>query len=147
MYIVAAEPVPLRSEIRVDAGPAGRLLASVAEARDAAILLSGERPYREFPLSWYVEAVSSLGLELVDVAAFPAIRTKKWALKQLEVARQHLMTGGGGGGGEGLDTATVSAMRRRVGAIEEEVRATIDLDGGTCFGMDFVVSARRPPPR
>ena len=54
------------------AGPAGRLLASVAEVRDAAVLLSGERPYREFPLSWYVDAVSTLGLEVVDTAAFPA---------------------------------------------------------------------------
>ena len=69
----------------VGAGPAGRLLASVAEVRDAAVLLSGERPYREFPLSWYTHAVGSLGLHVVDVAAFPAVRTKKWALKQLAV--------------------------------------------------------------
>jgi threonine dehydrogenase-like Zn-dependent dehydrogenase len=78
LYVVAAEPVPLRSEIHIHrrdvnggngggdaaftgAGPAGRLLAAVAEVRDAAVLLSGERPYREFPLSWYLDAVGALG--------------------------------------------------------------------------------------
>jgi hypothetical protein len=49
------------------------------------------------------------------------------------------------GGGEGLDAATASAMRRRIGVIEEEVRGSPDLEGGTCFGMDFVISARRKP--
>jgi len=180
LYIVAAEPPPLRSEVTVvltsqdastaasfpgGAGPAGRLLASVTEVRDASVLLSGERPYREFPLSWYVEAVGAVGLEVVEVAAFPAVRTKKWALNQLAVARHHLVTpvvgvggGDGGGGGSGglhyeqsvtrgggLDAATASAMRRHITAIEEEVRASPDLEGGTCFGMDFVIAARRKP--
>ena len=103
---------------------------------------------------------------MVDVAAFPAVRTRKWALKQLAVARQHLVVRGGAGGvggaggavgagdgekgsrgGGGLDAATASAMRRRVGVIEEEVRASAALEGGTCFGMDFVIAARRKPPK
>ena len=54
------------------------------------------------------------------------------------------MSGDGVGGG-GLDAYTASVMRHRVGAIEEEVRASVELEGGTCFGMDFVIAARRPP--
>ena len=185
LYIVAAEPAPLRSEVRTrggvtreggegvtthgdggatrgDAegdtqhsgrfegpGPAGKLLAAVAEARDAAVLLSGERPYREFPASWYLDAVRGAGLDVIEHAAFPAIRTRAWALKQLSVARQHLAQGAAGGGDrdngveEGLDEGTARAMRLRVARIEEEVRASVHLEGGTCFGMDFVIAARK----
>eukprot|EP00200_Dunaliella_tertiolecta_P006051 CAMPEP_0202358500 /NCGR_PEP_ID=MMETSP1126-20121109/12144_1 /ASSEMBLY_ACC=CAM_ASM_000457 /TAXON_ID=3047 /ORGANISM="Dunaliella tertiolecta, Strain CCMP1320" /LENGTH=324 /DNA_ID=CAMNT_0048951677 /DNA_START=169 /DNA_END=1144 /DNA_ORIENTATION=+ len=105
---------------------------AVAELRDTAIVLSGERPYREFPVHWYHAALEGAGLKHLDTAGFANLYSVQWASRQLRDAWSHLQ--------KCKHAAVCEGLKQDVTGLEERLKR----DWGRtdrCFGMNFVIAA------
>jgi len=64
LYIVGAEPFPDKDE----ESEHGQLVIDIAKARDACILLAGDRPYREYPLDWVIRNLKKNGYKVLTIS-------------------------------------------------------------------------------
>ncbi|KAF5829611.1 hypothetical protein DUNSADRAFT_15851 [Dunaliella salina] len=130
LWIIGLEPFPHRDILPAHVSPD---LVAVAELRDTAIALSGERPYREFPLLWYHAALQGAGLKHLDATAgFANLYSVQWASHQLREAWAHLQ--------KCKHAAACEGLKQDVKNLEERLKREW---GRTerCFGMNFVIAA------
>jgi hypothetical protein len=66
LYAIGLEPWPSRHD-----DPDARTFLDLCRTRDAAFLLAGIRPYREFPESWVARTLTNSGFSVVERARFP----------------------------------------------------------------------------
>lgn len=102
LHIVGMEPVPDYSDGGDSDGDINEqiienLIGEVRRVRDACILLAGDRPYREYPLSWIRRQIANmktvqdgLELELVDLRRFPIRHSYRSLKVQIDVGRSKL---------------------------------------------------------
>jgi SAM-dependent methyltransferase len=138
LVIVGYEPLPERFEDRfnesVHFDQTEATLLRTVKVRDAGMLLSGARPYREFPLDSYILFLEQSGFEVEDVTIFPVVYGKPWLLSQLQVA--------------GRLAKEVSNSKLSTGLLSEIelLRAKVEADPrfqlGTCIGADFTIIAQ-----
>ena len=132
LLVLGMEPVP-------DAGRgAARVAADVARARDAAALLAGERPYREYPLGWVERALAKEeGLTVVERRVYPYRHTHDKLAAQIGVGRGHARR---------IPSEELrAAMTRALDDLEaESLRVTQGLKGGAFIsGFNYIVIAEK----
>lgn len=134
LVIIGLEPIPNAERPPYDVVPL------CARLRDAVFLHAGQRPYREYPLSWVLRALARSHMEPVLVRRFPIIYAAKDLIKELNTARSRLPTVESRSG-----KAFAAALRLHIDEVEARVRATLEAQpGGTLsYGEDYLCCARR----
>jgi hypothetical protein len=118
----------------VDRGttPADAAWYDVVALRDAAILLVGDRTYREYPLDWVVRHLASAGFTVDAQASFPIHRSAEAIRRQCDVARRKLPR---------MSPALRAAMADHIDDVEARAVRLAPLVTGT----DWAVAALRDP--
>lgn len=129
LYLVGLEPY-------VSGDPeteAGRIIREIGRYRDACLLLSGERPYREFPLEWVVERLETNGWRVIDVARFPIRYGERFVNSQIDMCLRRL---------EAMpDRVLAMALRDRGEAIRERALTADSRLDGLRHGFDYTIAA------
>lgn len=86
LYVVGLEPYPEPAASQED----GDLLQQLVALRDATILLSGDRPHREFPRWWVREQLTLAGFEIVKEETYPILYGEQFVNAELDVCRETL---------------------------------------------------------
>jgi len=131
LYVVGLEPYPARAD-----DPWGALVLDVARLRDAAIVLAGDRCYREYPLPWVRRRLEAAGLRVAAEATFPIRYGERFIDRQLAVAERRLPRIG--------SAALTKAIRREAAALRKRGRALAA--ERTAFGADYALAAEPARP-
>lgn len=86
LYVVGLEPYPEPGPGQED----GELLQQLVALRDATILLSGDRPHREFPRWWIREQLTLAGFRIVKEETYPIHYGEAFVNAELDVCRGNL---------------------------------------------------------
>lgn len=130
LYIVGTEPIPAEAPTA-----AQQLIADVCRARDAAILLGGDRKrvYREYPLDWVLRQVALLpNVTVTGTASFNIAYSARTLERQLAVGERKLAT---------MDAPLRAGLAAHLSALKARVRET-DWRG-VQLGVDYVVGLKR----
>ena len=133
MYLTGLNPIPESSS-----GP-GDIFCRITKLRDACILLSGARPYREHPVEWVERHLPLAGLKVIDVAKFPKTYNVGTIGLQIEAARSTLKFI--------QNNDLRQAMSQRIDELEEESKQVCAncVNGEFELGFDWIVSAELLP--
>jgi hypothetical protein len=128
LYLVGLEPYVVEKP----GTPAGDVVFSIGRLRDTFLLLSGQKPYREFPLAWVERQLAAAGFSVIATKRFPIRYRARFVNAQLDmcVNRLHLVP-------DDLRAALaahVETLRAQALALESR------LDGLRC-GFDYVIAA------
>lgn len=129
LYLVGLEPY-----VSQDPGTeAGRIIWEIGRYRDACLLLSAERPYREFPLEWVVERLETNGWRVIDIARFPIRYGARFVNSQIDMCLRRL---------ESMPDRTLAAALETQGERLRERALAVDarLDG-LHHGFDYTIAA------
>ena len=127
LYLIGMNPIPDH------ASGDGEIICEVRRARDAAILLSGHRPYREFPLDWITRHLQQEGIRIVKSKSFTILHSEESALRQLRVAQSKL---------DLMHAGAREGMSRYLFELAERVRDTLRAAGGKIpLSFDYVIAA------
>ncbi len=129
LYLVGLEPY-----VSYDPGTeAGRIIWEIGRYRDACLLLSAERPYREFPLEWVVERMEASGWRVIDVERFPIRYGARFVNSQIDMCLRRLETM--------PDRVLAAALQAQGEGIRERaLLADARLDG-LHHGFDYTIAA------
>lgn len=86
LYITGMEPYVIERP----RDEAGALIWEIGRYRDACLILSGERHYREFPLDWVVSQLRRSGFQPVAARKFPIGYKEKFVNGQIGLCRPRL---------------------------------------------------------
>ncbi len=129
LYVVGLEPyVPYSAN-----EPAGRMVTEIGRLRDACLLLSGDRPYREYPLDWVLRHLELAGLKPVEVQRFPVRYGERFINSQLDLCAQSL--------DRLRDRSLAVALQSHVAGLRERAHAVSAAEGGLRHGYDYLVVA------
>ncbi|CAJ1510165.1 class I SAM-dependent methyltransferase [[Mycobacterium] holstebronense] len=133
LYVTGLEPyVQYRPETE-----SGRIIWEIGRARDACLLLAGERPYREYPLDWMLRQLERAGFAIVESRRFPIRYGPGHVNRQLDMCRRRLQRFGSAALGSGM-LQYVEELRLRALLI-------LARDGGLRHGHDYVIAAEPSP--
>lgn len=128
LYVVGLEPLPDRPET-----PEAKLVVEIARARDATLLLCGERCYREFPVGWVRRSLESSGYRVVSERSFGNVLGRRWVDGQIDMCTRRL--------GRMVDDGVARAMGVYLEGLRRRALARCDASGGLRCGADHVVAA------
>lgn len=129
LYAVGLEPYPERA-----ACAWGEAVLEIARLRDAAILLCGERPFREHPRAWVEERLRASGFAVEAARAFPIRYGERFVKGQLRIVHQKL---------ERIpDRDLARQLGRAAEALEARALALVARRDTCAFGEDWLVVAR-----
>lgn len=129
LYITGMEPYVIeRPE-----NEAGDLIWEIGRFRDSCLILSGERPYREYPLDWVLAQLKRSGFQPIAARKF-AMRLKATFVNgQIDLCRPHV---------ERLADQALGASLIAYGeALRSRALAYIDDHGSLSHGFAHVVAA------
>jgi len=128
LYLVGLEPYVVDRP----STPAGEIVFRIGRLRDAFLLLSGQKAYREFPMSWVEAQLERAGFALVATERFPIRYRARFVNAQLDmcVHRLHLVPEDL----RGALAAHVEALRTEALALESRL-------DGLRQGFDYVIAA------
>lgn len=128
LYLVGLEPYVVDRP----STPAGEIVFRIGRLRDAFLLLSGQKAYREFPMSWVEAQLERAGFALVATERFPIRYRARFVNAQLDmcVHRLHLVPEDL----RGALAAHVEALRTEALALESRL-------DGLRHGFDYVIAA------
>lgn len=106
-YFIGLEPWPTQGGT-----PGAQLLIDMARVRDAAFVLAGDRPYREYPSSWVVDVLGRTGYRVESVEHFGNLYKHGHLTAQLRVAERYAQRAPAGALRSGM-LAEIDALRRR----------------------------------
>lgn len=129
LYVVGLEP------FAPPATPGQVLIDRLHRLRDAAILVAGGRPYREYPRVWVEANLARHGLSVTDRVAFTNIYDRRYLARQAAVVRHWAGKLAEGNLALGLISELV--------AIEHEADASDEVRDGVRYSEDWIVRARR----
>jgi len=129
LYVIGLEPyVPY-----VPSDPAGRLVNEIGRLRDACLLLSGDRPYREYPLDWALRHLRLAQLRPVDVQRTPIIYGERFVTTQLDLCARAV---------ERLRDRTLAvSLQSHVASLRDRALAFVSREGGIRHGHDYLIAA------
>lgn len=81
LYFINMNPIP---------DEPGNVISEIRRARDACILLAGDKPYREFPLSWMERHLQKNNMKVIGVKSYSIIHTENSAIRQINVGRSKI---------------------------------------------------------
>ena len=112
---------------------AARVVWEIGRHRDACVLLSGDRPYREYPAPWVVDQVQRAGFAVRDVKHFDIGYKERFVHAQIDMCAPGL---------EALaDRKLAEALKARGEALRAEALAVIKEDGALRGCRNYVVVA------
>ena len=126
LYVIGLEPWPAR-----DDDPDAQAFIDLCRTRDAAFLLAGTRPYREFPQTWVASTLESSGFTLVDQLRLPIQHSAR------TIDREH---GNVIRYAQRVERDLGAALTRRADALRDRLLARVR-QRPLLFGYDWVVSA------
>jgi len=145
LYIIGLEPIPDSYNNGSKNASPQNIICDVRRVRDACILLSGERCYREYPVEWIQRQITEKQssqhppvLKLVDTQTFPILYRHSTIVKQITVARNKLS--------RFPSKALANEMTKTLNTLEQR---SYDATEGTSshtriqLGFDYVVTAER----
>ncbi|WP_224750144.1 class I SAM-dependent methyltransferase [Halomonas sp. ML-15] len=135
LYIVGTEPYVLD-----DPGTeAGRIVRSIGRLRDACLLMSGGRPYREYPVSWVQRQLGIAGFRVCEIRHFPIRYRERFVNTQLDMCLRRL---------EYIDDEALSgALRAHVEALRAQALPLARSQEGLPCGADYLIAAEPLDPR
>jgi len=129
LYLVGLEPY-----VTHDPGTeAGRIIWEIGRYRDAVLLLSGERPYREFPMEWVEERLAASGWRIVDTRRFPIRYGARFVNSQIDMCLRRLETM--------PDRVLAAALEAQGEGLRERALATDARLDGLRHGFDYTIAA------
>lgn len=130
LYVVGLEPTPAQAP-----GPWGELVLQTERLRDAAIRLSGDRCYREYPQAWVERNLRAAGLSVEASHVFPIRYGARWVERQLGVGRSKFAR---------IEAGLAQALGQRADRIQAQAQAAAEAGQREVFGQDYLVVARSP---
>lgn len=129
LYLVGLEPYVTGDP---GTGP-GRIVWEIGRYRDAVLLLSGERPYREFPMEWALERLEASGWRVIDAERFAIRYGARFVNSQIDMCLRRLETM--------PDRALAAALRMQGEALRERALIADARLDGLRHGFDYVIAA------
>jgi hypothetical protein len=128
LYLVGLEPYVMEKPET----PAGDMVFRIGRLRDTFLLLSGQKPYREFPMAWVEAKLSRAGFFVIATKRFPIRYRARFVNAQLDmcVNRLHLVPGD-----------LRPALAGHVETLRMEALALESQCGGLRCGFDYVIAA------
>lgn len=133
LYIVGLEPY-------VNAAadtPAGALIREIGRFRDACLLLTGDRPYREYPAQWVVDHLEASGFEVIAAKRFPIRYKEPFVNSQIDMCGPRLA--------RLANPALADALRTKGEALRAKAIEHITREGSLRHGHDYVIAAQPAP--
>lgn len=129
LYVIGLEPyVPY-----VPGDPAGQLVNEIGRLRDACLLLSGDRPYREYPLGWVLRHLRLAQLRPIDVQRTPVRYGERFVTTQLDLCARAV---------EQLRNRSLAvALQSHVASLRDRALAYVAREGGIRHGYDYLIAA------
>jgi hypothetical protein len=135
LYVVGLDPyVPADAP----ADPAAHLIWRIGRLRDSCLLLAGERPYREYPAEWVIEALRRSGFEPLSAERFPIRFGRRFVEAQIAMCAPRIA--------RLADRTLALALEAHAQALRNEALAAIERTGALPCGHDYVIAAE-PVPR
>mmetsp|Transcript_17752 Transcript_17752/g.41319 ORF Transcript_17752/g.41319 Transcript_17752/m.41319 type:complete len:330 (-) Transcript_17752:63-1052(-) len=131
LILIGKEPTPQTPDKGVP-----HLYRAVEALRDSAIVVSGQRLYRELPQWWIRQHMLDLGFEIQEEKVFRKMVNHEKMDAQLEWAQDAIA--------EVTDKPIKNAMRGKLGALRRACHSEPSLEEGVLFGQDYLFVARRP---
>lgn len=129
LYVVGVEPYVMTRP----ADEAGRMVWQIGRFRDAALLLAGEQPYREYPMQWTADMLARSGFRVIAARQFPIRYRERFVNSQIDMAAMRL---------ERLeDRELAAALARRGEALRQQALTLTDAEDGIRHGFDYVIAA------
>jgi hypothetical protein len=129
LYVVGLEPFP-----KFPDSPGRELISQIVAARDAAFLLAGERPYREYPQAWVERHLVAAGYKIELSKKFTNVYRDEFVRTQLNVAGAQLAYV--------PSTALRMALHAHLEGLGERASANPEVRDGVRWGADYVIAAR-----
>lgn len=130
LYVTGLEPyVPTH---RPDT-KAGQLVWEIGRYRDACVLLSGQRPYREYPAQWAVDTLSRSGFAVRSVKHFKISYKKRFVNAQIDLVKPGLE--------QLADRTLAEALKARGEALRAEALEFIEAEGALRHCRNYVIVA------
>lgn len=114
--------------------PWGAAILDIVRLRDACILLSGGRTYREYPATWVTRNLERAGLVVEDVHSRPIRYRARFVNEQLNNAVRCLP--------KIADQALAAQLKDSIAALREQALGLYEAGSAQPFGEDWVVYAR-----
>jgi len=132
LYVIGLEPyVPYWPSAE---NTAGRLVCEIGRLRDSCLLLSGGRPYREYPAQWVLHQLQQAGFGIVEARYFPVQYGTRFVNNQLNMCERHI---------ERLhDRALAHALRNHAEQLRQRALTFIEAHGALAHGSDYVIAAQ-----
>lgn len=129
LYLVGLKPY-VSEDPRTEAG---RVVWEIGRYRDACLMLSGERPYREFPMEWVVERLAASCWRVIDATRFPIRYGARFVNSQIDMClrRLEIMP----------DRALAAALRAQGEALRARALTAAARLDGLRHGFDYVIAA------
>lgn len=112
---------------------AGRIINEIARLRDASLLLSGDSPYREYPLDWALRSLERAGFRVIDAELVPITYGPRFIHSQLAMCSH--------AAGKLPDRRLAVELLRHVADLQARALALAQQQGGLAHGHDYVVVA------
>lgn len=129
LYVIGLEPYVTT----FPDDPAGATVTSIGRLRDACLLLSGERPYREFPMDWVLRQLRTSGFRVQDVQRYPIRYGARFIDSQLDMCTHRLA--------QMKDRQLALALMEHICELRARAHATATAEGGLRYGHDYIISA------
>lgn len=129
LYVVGLEPWPDRAE-----DPDAQAFLELCRLRDAAFLVSGARPYREYPETWVVNSLEQSGFRVVERARMPILHSVR------TIDREHGNLARTVGGL--ADRALATALLAGADALRTQLLGRVSRRK-LLFGADYLIAAER----
>jgi hypothetical protein len=129
LYLVGLEPYV--SHVPDDAG--GQLICEIGRLRDACLLLAGERPYREYPLSWVMDFLPLSGFKILNVERIPIHYGEYFINSQLDMCHRTI--------GKFPGWEFRFALLKQISELRQRAIALMEKEGGLFHGHDYIVCA------
>lgn len=112
---------------------AGRIINDIGRLRDACLLLSGDGPYREYPLEWTLRSLERAGFRTVDAQLVPINYGPRFIESQLAMCGQATSCL--------ADRRLAVELLRHVADLRTRALALCNQLGGLAHGNDYLIVA------
>lgn len=129
LYAIGLAPYPQEPE-----NCWAEVLLEIVRLRDACLLVSGKRPYREYPVDWVLRNLEGCGYVVEEVQRFPICYGPRFVTEQLNVASSGLARVG--------DRALAEQLKASIADLRARALSCHATVGSLPFGEDWVVMAR-----
>src|SRR5690606_18687716 len=129
LYVIGLEPYVHG----VPDDPAGRLVNEIGRLRDGCLLMSGQQPYREYPMDWSLRHLEQAGFRIVDAQTVPILYRERFVHSQLDLCMQSV--------NRLHNRALAGPLQGHIADLRTRALAHIVREGGLRHGHDYIIVA------